>query len=76
MRFLTIENLGLILNFTGTIFVALSIGKQKQGGGYYTNINGKVIHSAVVNHPYKFKLGLIMITFGFLFQFIGLNKII
>ncbi len=67
-EFFTASNIGLILNAIGSVLVALSIGKQKKGGGRYTQTNGRTYHTAVVNHPIAFKIGLGIIVIGSLLQ--------
>ena len=60
---------GLILNFAGTVMIALSIGKNL-GGAYQTDGKGPPRYLAAVLHPRLFKLGMIVLILGFVMQII------
>jgi len=60
---------GLVLNFAGTLMVALSVGKPK-GGGFIDSRSegGGVTYIAGVLYPRMFWFGLGIIAVGFLMQ--------
>jgi hypothetical protein len=61
---------GLVLNFTGVVIIALSIGKPR-GGGPFMDDRSKINHLAVVNHPWLFKFGLGTMALGYLLQIVS-----
>ena len=67
---LTLGRIGLVLNIVGTVMIALSFGKnladasQKDG-------KGRNVYLASFLHPKLFKLGLAIIIFGFILQFVA-----
>ena len=64
-----LEHAGLILNFVGTLLIALSFGKNL-GGAYQVNEKGKKIYLASYISPIMFKIGIVVVMTGFLVQII------
>jgi hypothetical protein len=58
---------GLILNFVGTILVAISVGKNP-GGAYQSGKWGRIF--LAVFYPVWFRVGLSLLAFGFFFNFL------
>jgi hypothetical protein len=63
-----LDKLGLIINFVGTILVAIAFGKNP--GGAYQTEDGKKgkTHFASLLYPNLFKFGLLLLASGFLLQ--------
>lgn len=60
------ETLSLILNFLGSILVAISFGKYKGDGAPSTRTkDGERVYIAYLNHPLLFRVGLTLLVFGF-----------
>lgn len=59
-----------MLNFGGTVLVALSFGRNF-GGAYQTDERGRRIYLASFLYPWLFRLGLALAAVGFLFQLFG-----
>ncbi len=66
--FLTFTKWGLLLNFVGTIMIAISVGRNP--GDAYQNKKGRRTYLASVLRPKLFYCGLFIIGFGFVLQFI------
>lgn len=62
--------LGLILNVIGSLFLASAITKNTQSS-YEKTSRGKVYYLAIIKSPFRLRLGIILIFFGFLYQAIG-----
>ena len=62
--------IGLTLNFVAAIFVALSIDKCPSEV-YQEDEKGRKIHLTAMVHPLGFKIGLILLIFGFFLQFVS-----
>ena len=60
---------GLILNFVGTLLIALSFGKNL-GGAYQVDEKGKKIYLASYVSPAMFRIGIVLVMLGFLIQII------
>jgi hypothetical protein len=67
--FFTLTRIGLVLNIVGTVMIALSFGRNLEET-HQTDRRGRRVYLASFLHPNLFKLGLAIIIFGFLFQFI------
>ena len=67
MDWFTVSRVGLIFNFVGTIFIALSFGRNL-GEAYQTDQRGRRVYLASFLSPFLFKLGLALAAFGFLLQ--------
>lgn len=64
-----VQNIGLILNVIGTLFIAFSMGRfPKEFGGSTVGSDGKEYHFVYLTHPYWFNLGIMPIVIGFLLQ--------
>jgi len=61
---------GLILNFLGTIMIALSFGKNLFEA-HQIDDKGRKIYLASFLSPKLFKLGLLLLIIGFLLQIIS-----
>jgi hypothetical protein len=68
--FLTIARIGLVLNILGTVMVALSFGKNL-ADAHQMDGKGRKVYLASFLHPKLFKLGLAIIIFGFILQFVA-----
>jgi len=65
----SLSNLGAILNILGTVIVAISIGTNPSDGSSPQIGGDKGLKDiATVNYPRWFKVGLLLIILGFLFQ--------
>lgn len=64
------NQIGLFASFLGTVFVAIAIGKGKDGyAPYSTNPKtGESAYIAYVNKPKLFKWGMFFIGLGFIIQ--------
>jgi hypothetical protein len=70
MDWMTLGRIGLILNFAGTVLVALSFGRNL-GAAYQTDDRGRRIYLASFLYPNLFRLGLGLAAVGFLLQLFG-----
>ena len=60
------ETIALILNFLGSLLIAIAFGKYRGDGAPYTgNKDGGKIYIAYLNHPSLFKTGLFLLVAGF-----------
>lgn len=67
-----LNQIGLFLNFMGALFIALSIGPNKdKEEGYHIDEKGKRTDIAYVNKPKLLKVGLFFIIVGFFLQFLS-----
>lgn len=57
---------GLVFGFLGTLAVALSVAKNPGLG--YQAVDGKKIYLAVILYPLAFRIGMILISLGFVLQ--------
>jgi hypothetical protein len=73
INFFTLPKTGLILNFVGTIMVAVSFGKNL-GGAYQKDDKGNEIYLASFRRPKLFYFGLFLLGLGFLLQLIGFKQ--
>ena len=67
LKYITIPIIPLSLSFVGALLITLSSGLYK--GNMVTFFAGD--RNLVLNHPVMFKVGLILIVLGFLFQLIA-----
>lgn len=67
---LSVSQIGLILNFIGTVMIAISFGKNP-ADAHQTNKNGKKIYLASFLYPRTFYFGLMLLGLGFLFQLVS-----
>lgn len=70
---LTLDNLdkvGLILNIIGTLLLAFSFGTTKEGPMTGTE-NGKFLKVSHLTRPWFFRVGVGILLFGFIVQFIS-----
>jgi hypothetical protein len=67
MSFITLTNLGLILNAIGSFMVAISFG-ENLGGAYQNDKKGKPIYLASFLRPKSFRIGLLIMGVGFVLQ--------
>jgi hypothetical protein len=67
MDFFTLSRIGIILNFSGTIMVAFSVGKNPEDA-YSEDKKGRPIYLASILYPRFLRLGLGVIAVGFLLQ--------
>ena len=70
MGFLTLAKVGLFLNMLGTVMIALSFGKNLADAHQMDGKRRKVYLASFL-HPKLFKLGLAIIIFGFILQFVA-----
>lgn len=70
MAFLTLAKVGLFLNMLGAVMIALSFGKNL-ADAYQMDAKRRKVYLASFLHPRLFKLGLLMIIFGFILQFVA-----
>ena len=63
-------NIGIILNLTGTVFIAISFGRypNKKGAPYTVDQKIGKLYIAYNNHPILFKFGLLLLFVGFFLQ--------
>ncbi len=64
-----LTQIGLVLNFVGTVLVALSFG-QLRNGGYTENEKGKRFEFSYLIHPWWFRVGMFLLAIGFLIQWL------
>lgn len=62
--------IGTVLNLAGSLFVAYSV-KENPGGAHQMLDNGEKIYLAVIDYR-KFRAGIVLLIFGFLFQLFGI----
>ena len=65
-----LTRLGLFLSFSGTVMVSFSFGRNREDANQ-PDEKGRPVYLASFLHPKLFKLGLSLISFGFIFQFVG-----
>jgi hypothetical protein len=70
MGFLTLTKVGLFLNMLGTVMIALSFGKNL-ADAHQMDRKRRKVYLASFLHPKLFKLGLAIIIFGFILQFVA-----
>jgi hypothetical protein len=70
--FLTVARIGLVLNIIGTLMIAFSFGKNLEDA-HQMDRKGRKVYLASFLHPKLFKLGLAVIIFGFMLQFVDLK---
>lgn len=66
---LIMHKLGLVLNLVGTLLIAFSFGKNI-ADAYQTYKRKRKVYLASLLHPLLFKMGLIFVIAGFLFNII------
>lgn len=71
-----INDLGLILNVLGTLFIAFAFGSQKDDLIGNTDEKGKKLHFSYFKHPIIFIIGIILIILGFLIQLSFIKEIL
>jgi len=64
-----ISKLGLILNFVGSIIMAISFGKSIVGTEEEDD-QGRIVPIASLIHPLLFKVGMVILSLGFLISII------
>lgn len=67
---LSLNNIGIVLNLAGTIFIAFSFGSypDKKGAPYTSDNSGRKKFIAYFNYPNLFYCGLILLIIGFALQ--------
>jgi hypothetical protein len=58
------NQIGLIINFIGSIFIAISFGIVKTNV-LLVDINNKSVKTVALKHPYLFRWGIIFVIIGF-----------
>ena len=61
---------GLVLNFAGTVMIAVAIGRDP-GQGHTGTDAGRNVYTAAIYHPRVFRSGLFIIAIGFLLQLVA-----
>jgi hypothetical protein len=67
MSYITLERVGLILNFVGTVMVAFAFGKTIEEA-YQVNGKGVKVSLAAFRHPALFRWGIVLLCLGFALQ--------
>ncbi len=67
-----LNSIGLVFNLIGTILLALYVSKDPSSWeeGEEGQKNGEKWHYVYIKKPYRLRLGLILLGFGFLLSFI------
>ena len=67
---ITLAKVGLILNFIGTIMIALSFGKNLEEA-HQEDKKGRRVYLASFLYPRAFYVGCLLLAVGFLLQLLG-----
>jgi hypothetical protein len=67
------SKMGLVLNFVGTLLIAISFGRNLEDA-HQVDDKGRKVHLASLLRPRAFRFGIILVILGFLLQLIFSNS--
>jgi len=73
MPLIFLNQLGLVLNIIGTLFVAFAFGNPLYTAEQ-TDSKGRKFNLAMFRHPRLFKIGVSLLVLGFILMFIATLK--